>query len=261
MIVEFCGIPGSGKSTLVETARDAFQEMGYHTFISEKEAGPYYLGQQFAGRLACRIFPPHRQQRILWGMFRRLMFLYRLFFIIAHPRLFFHVVRHLNRQAIPFREKQQVLSNFLHIGSFYEYFFSRLKEREILFLEEGLVHRVTSIYASPQLTAAPKVIEEYLRLIPKTNLVIVVLADLDVCIERVISRNKKRRYLGENLGPYLASAMEVTNIAIENLVENDWAILNINNNNNGMLRRSKDELRNVLLNKKSLFFSEHGCHG
>lgn len=244
MIIEFAGMPGAGKSTLVGTARETLAHLGYFPMASEKEAGPYCLKRSLPGRLICRAFPQRWHQRLLWGTFRRLLYWHRLTFAIQQRRLTRHVLRHLWKKNLTLRDKLEVLDYYLHISSFYQYFSERLQPGEVLILEEGLVHRATSIHAAPDAAPCPADVLEYLELIPGTALAIFVRASREVCAQRVQARGQQRRYLGEHLVPYLANVSEAIDLAISGLQESGRPVVIIEND--GSLEAGRKELQQAL---------------
>lgn len=244
MIIEFAGMPGAGKSTLVGAARETLAHLGYFPMASEKEAGPHCLKRSLPGRIICRAFPQRWHQRLLWGTFRRLLYWHRLTFAIQQRRLTRHVLRHLWRKHLTLRDKLEVLDYYLHISSFYQYFSGRLQPHEVLILEEGLVHRATSIHAAPDAAPHPADIAECIRLIPGTALAVFVVAPRDICAQRVLARGQQRRYLGEALVPYLTNVSEAIDLAIGCLQGSGRPVVIIEND--GSLESSREHLQQAL---------------
>lgn len=244
MLIEFAGMPGAGKSTLVGAARETLAQLGYIPLVSEKEAGPRCLKRSLPGRLICRAFPQRWHQRLLWGTFRRLLYWHRVAFAIQHRRLTRHVLRHLWKKHLTLREKREVLGYYLHISSFYQYFSERLQPGEVLILEEGLVHRATSIHAAPDQAPHPEDLSEYFRLIPGSGPAIFVLASGEICAQRVLARGQARRYLGKALVPYLNNVSKTIDLAIGCLQGSGRPVVIIENN--GSLACSREHLQQAL---------------
>jgi hypothetical protein len=111
---------------------------------------------------------------------------------------------------------------FFRDGSYYRYFLDRLRPDEVLILDEGLVHRATSVYASASEDPSPLEVIGYVKLLPRSDLVIWVQAPLDICAARVSSKGTSKRYLGKDLAPFLNNSVKTIDIALQGIRDIGW---------------------------------------
>jgi thymidylate kinase len=250
MIIEFTGSPGSGKNTLSLVLKQILSDLGLKAMLLT-EAGRCCLKRTFLGSLICFITPPRWQEKVLWGVFRRLIVLYRLKFVIKNRMLTWRAMRVLTRHQLPWRERRSILRWFLRDASYYQFFRKRLRPGEVLILDEGLVHRATSLYASASEDPNPLEIMNYVKLLPRPDLVIWVQTLPDICVERVCSRKIYRRYLGKDLPSFLANSVKVIEMAVHGIKDMGWDLIEVSNNDK--LDMDVEDLRRFL--KKSGFLT------
>jgi len=224
MIVEFVGIPGSGKTTLAAMAGHVLCDLGLKAMLVP-EAGRYCLKRTLVGQVICRITPSKWQDRMLWAVFRRLAILYRLKFAIKHGTLSWRAVNVWVHHQLPLR----VLGWFWRDASYYEFFRDHLRPGEALVLDEGLLHRATSLYTS--VTEEPDfcAVADYVGLLSRSDLVIGVRASLDSCVARLHQRGENRRYFGKNLALFLTRATEIVEQVLQCVKDGRWDVIEVNN--------------------------------
>ena len=249
MIIEFIGLPGSGKSTLLETTKNTWSEVGLQA-MNVPEAGVVCLKRMFLGRLICSTMPVLQQQWALYGIFRRFIQLYRIKFILKNRKLAGRVLMLLLQRPISWPDKRSVLRWFFRDVSYYEFFQTYLKDDEVLLLDEGLVHRATSLYALPFVQPDPAQLRQYIEALPPKGLVIWVQTSLDVSIERVISRGIAKRYWGKELRPFMQNSLQVIEMAIQNIKKRDWQVISVNNDNSPEESAAQLRLNLTLLREK-----------
>jgi thymidylate kinase len=250
MIIEFIGAPGSGKSTLSLVVWRTLRDLGLKAMLIT-EAGPYCLKRAFLGSLICLVTPRRWQERVLWGVFRRLIVVYQLKFAIQNRVLTRQAVGVLTRHRLPWRERRSILRWFFRDASYHQFFRKRLRPDEVLILDEGLVHRATSLYTSVSEGPDPLEVVNYVKLLPRPDLVIGVQTSPDICAARVSSRGSNRRYLGKDLVPFLVNSAKVVEIALQGIKGMGWDILEVNNND----ELDVEDLRHFLQNRGFLTFT------
>lgn len=228
MIIEFIGLPGSGKSTLLETTKATWSEIGLIVMTIPK-AGPHCLKRMLLGCLICWLVPTKHQDWVLYGVFRRFIQLYRLKFALKKPRFTWHVISLILRRPIPWSNKRSVLGWFFRDVSYYEFFPGRLQPQEVLILDEGLVQRATSLYALPFEKPDPAQIRQYIKSLPRADVVIWVQTSLDISVERVLLRGKLKRYWGEELKPFIKNSGQVIEIALQTMGSLGWNVIRVSN--------------------------------
>lgn len=243
MIVEFVGVPGSGKSTLAPVARQILRDLGLQAMLVP-EAGRRCLKRTSLGRLLCFVTPLRWQDRILWAVFRRLVVLYRLPFAIKNKTLIRQVWGVALCRRLSWRDRRSTLGWFCRDASYYQFFQSRLRPDEALILDEGLVHRATSLYTSAAEAPNRFKIINYTELLPRSDLVIWVQSPLDLCALRVTTRGINKRYLGKDLAPYIAHSAMTIELALQGIRSKGWDTVEIKNNGN--LEACVTDLRSLL---------------
>lgn len=248
MIIEFVGPPGAGKSELVSITNMILSDLDLYA-VSPYRARILCLKRVPLGRLIEIITPQKWQERVLSAVSRRLLMLHRLYFALLNQALVRHAVCLLFTSKLSFKEKRTILGYFLMDCSFYQFFKDRLRPDEALILSEGLVHRITSLYTSAQEEPQPHEILKYIRLLPQADLLICVNTAIDICVNRVISRGKYRRYLDEELIPYMRNCAKTIEIVLQGIKEQGWSCAVVNNN--GKLDESAVVLHDILTKRFS----------
>jgi thymidylate kinase len=252
MIIEFTGVPGSGKSTVSLVVRQTLRDLGLKAMLVT-EAGPCCLKRALLGSLICLVTPRRWQERVLWGVFRRLIVVYQLKFAIQNRVLTRQAVSVLTRHQLPWRDRRSILRWFFRDAGYYQFFQKRLRSEEVLILDEGLVHRATSLYTSASEEPDPLEVADYVKLLPRPDLVVGVQTLLDICVARVSSRGGNRRYLDKDLVPFLVNSAKVIEIALQGIKGMGWDILEVKNN--GKLDIDMEGLSHFLQNRGFLTFT------
>ena len=159
MIVEFSGVPGSGKSTVVQKIKDERIFLQKAIFVDNKFS---FLKDMFYIFYFLYIFQPQ----------------YKKLFSLIH------------RSDNSFLHKINLLRNVIKKISRY-FFYSRKKE--IYIFDEGVSHIIFNIFVDSSFkTIDKKEIEEVLELLPLPNLLICIEADKEIVLQRLESRGHKR---------------------------------------------------------------------
>ncbi len=248
MIIEFIGTPGAGKTTLVPTVIGYFQERGVSALTVVEAARPY-ARRTLAGAVVSRLAPLSLRPQLLWQVFYYHSLLYRIRFLVKHPRLIRQVLRSQKRRPIPAEERQHVLYWFFHLTGYYEFLAARSRSSEALILDEGFVHRVVQMNASDREEPDPAQIFAYVDLIPRPDLVIFPRAPWEVCERRIYQRGLWERFQHKSsveVSRYVANSYLVVNTAIDYLKSKGWPIIEVDNSSDDA-SISKAELRSKLL--------------
>ena len=244
MIIEFIGIPGSGKSALMVFAREILKEIGLKA-LPRVEAGMVCLKRTPFGKAVCFFTPQKHQDKALWGFLRRLLFFYKIKFIIGNWKLTRYSIELLWNEGLSLKEKRLLLGYFFQIGSYYEYFPSRLQNGEALILSEGLAHRITSLHHPQFGQPNPFKILNYLKLLPQLNLIISVQTAFETCFARLEKRGGHKRFQGDELKSFLITTDKTVRIALQALKEQGYNLIELNNN--GSLSSSRKILEELLI--------------
>jgi thymidylate kinase len=247
MFIEFLGAPGTGKTTLVSVVNQFLRDHGLKA-MTVSEAGPFYVKRTHLGRIICFLVrSPSLQRSVLWWAFYYSTVLYRIGFAIEHAALVRHVVASQLRRPILWRHRRLILQHFLRATGYYQFLKRHMRPDEILVFDEGFLHRVTHLFVSELEQPDPACIVEYLELLPRTDLVILVQASLCICVERIYTRGLTRRLSGksrQDVNRFIANAEQVVNMASQYLKNAGREMIEIENN--GDLNACVADLHNDL---------------
>jgi thymidylate kinase len=233
MIFEFLGNSGSGKSTLIPILIRILQDEGLIA-MSMTEAIHYYMRKTYLGRIIGFLAPQAWNGPILWRVFSH--FNSRLCtarFALQNPRLMCYVIKSQLRRPIPRQHRRLILRLFFQMAGGYHFLKSRVQPDHILILDEAFVHRVVHMFASESEPIRPDQVLEYLKLLPRSDLVIMVQAPLEMCLARIHARGLQVRLRGleaRGVERFMMNAEQVVGIASQYLKEANWEIIEVENN-------------------------------
>ena len=168
MIIEFIGAPGAGKTTLMPTVMDFFQEQGLKAYTVVDAARPFAQRTLLGKGIA--LAPATLRRPLLWQVFYRLSAWRRWHFRREHGRLMDHVLNsQVGRPAEADVEKRKVLYWFDHLTGYYEFLRAYARPDEVLVLDEGFVHRVVQLFSSSVEAPNQAQIVAYLDLVPRPD--------------------------------------------------------------------------------------------
>ena len=232
MIVEFLGTSGAGKSTLIPIVTKLLRDGGLMA-MSATEAIHFYMRKTLVGRLVCFLMPQALQGPILWRVFSYFMLnFYIAKFTMDNPRLIGYVVRSQLHRPIPWRHRRLILRLFFQMAGWYQFLKCRLQPTESLIFDEGFAHRVTHMSVSEAEQPDADQIVAYLKLLPRSDLVIWVQAPLGTCLARIYARGLQVRLRGleaQDVERFMANAEQVVNIASGYLKAANWQVIEVEN--------------------------------
>ena len=247
MIVEFISTPGAGKTTLLPTGVEYFRERGLPAF-SVLEAARPYAQRTLLGDAIGRFAPAALRRPLLWQVFYYHSLLYQRKFIRKNPELIQQVLRFQERRPISAEAHRHVLHWFFRLLGDYEFLTAYAWPDEVLVFDEGFIHRVVQMNASPVEQPDPAQVLAYVNLLPRPDLVIVPQAPPEVCEQRIYRRGvwkHFRQHSPAELSRYVANAHRVVNWAVDHIKNQGWTVIEVDNEGDD-LARSKAELRNQL---------------
>jgi Ser/Thr protein kinase RdoA (MazF antagonist) len=256
IVVEFLGVPGAGKTTLMEAARKFFHEEGFRAYSAVDAARP--LAQRTAvGRFVTRFVPARFRKQVLWQAFYYNSFFYRFKFIRRQFRLYQFVLRsQWRRPPESAVRERRVLYWFHRLMGTYEFLKKFAKPGEVLVFDDGFVHRAVHLNASMVETPIPENIKTYLDLIPQPDIVIVPCTPLDVCTSRVIQRGVWKHFHNkshEDLNQYLVNCSQVVEVTVDYIKSKGWTVIEVDNGKSDPAFAAellRNELANLSLNYK-----------
>lgn len=214
-VVELAGAPGAGKTSLLPTVADACDAAGLRAYTVTEAARPF-ARRTTLGRLA-DVLPSTARRRLLWAIFYWASMLGGLRLARRHPRLVLDVVRsQRGRPTDADARRRRVVYWFFRMAGAHLFLRRHGRPGEVLILDEGYVHRTVQLHSSAVERPVPARIAAYVAALPRTDLVVVVRAPVDLCQERVRRRGVWRR-LGHRspaeIDRFVANAHEAVTLA------------------------------------------------
>lgn len=246
-VVEMAGMVGAGKTTLAADLVTVLEASGYRV-LSIIDAIDEVLGRSTIGAVIRRLLPSvDRQRRALSTTYKLLLRpWYSLRFAISHPALTLVAARAAMSTPLPMWHRRTLIALFLRPAAAELCFRRRLRSREILLLEEGLLHRAVNVFAWGG-TVDHARLQRYLAALPAADLVVLVTAPLDTCLARVGSRGLPARLEGHDdatVARFMANAVEVAERMTDALARSGRPAIVIDNG--GDLETSVAALRAAL---------------
>lgn len=231
LVIEMLGAPGSGKTTLEPAIEEACRSRGL-TPLRAPQAGRLLASRSLLGRVAQRVVPARHAKRALWPVFVSLSYVHGLALVASQPRLGLTLLAQRRRPPGAMAGERRVVRWFLrHAGT--ERMFARYGHAgEVLVADEGYVHRVVQLFASPVEQPNPSEVIAYLESIPRPSLLVVLDVPSDMAAERLRARGVWARMAGlepQEVDRFLESAAAAVEIAACHARASGWAITTIEN--------------------------------
>ena len=248
MIIEFIGVPGAGKTTLMPSVIEFFQERGIDTF-TVVQAARLFAQRTVTGKVIQALTPASLRQPLLWQVFYRFSVLRRRQFRQEHPQLMqFLLASQANRPLAADVQQRKVLYWFDHLTGYYTFLQAYARPDEALVLDEGFVHRVVQLFSSSVEEPNREEIATYLDLVPRPDLVIFAQAPRDICEQRIYERGlweRARHKDAAEISQFVANAHLAVNLAAEYMRQKGWTMIAVDNGRDDLLA-VQAELRHQL---------------
>jgi hypothetical protein len=236
-LIEFTGIPGSGKSTIVPIVKSYLKEQGLDIFDAKNVIlcgeNFHFIKKHFKSLLGS--LPMKIRKKILRGLnnYSYLKHEYTLNYILNNLQLFNYIVDRTKSRPIPERHKNLIIEWFLNMAASYQIAHEFLEKNSVLLLDEGFVHKVVSLFVFvEEATVDFDEIERYLENIPRGHLLIRVEANENVCKKRIINRKLPSRLNGRTdneIWQYLIKAKSAIDYTQNFLAKRGTKIVTLNN--------------------------------
>jgi thymidylate kinase len=248
MIIEFIGAPGAGKTTLMPSVIEFFQERGIDTFTVVEAARPF-AQRTVIGKVVQALTPASLRQPLLWQVFYRFSVWRRWQFRQKHPQLMqFLWASQANRPPAADVQQRKVLYWFDRLTGYYTFLQAYARPNEVLVLDEGFVHRVVQLFSSSVEKPSREEIVTYLDMVPRPDLVIFTHAPRDICERRIYGRglwDRARHKDATEISQFVANAYLAVNLAAEHMRQKEWTMIAVDNGRDD-LAATQAELRHQL---------------
>jgi thymidylate kinase len=247
MIVEFIGVPGAGKTTLMPVVSAHFKEQHFQAYTVLGAARPF-AARSLLGKIVCLMTHGKLERFLLWQVFYTLSYIYRLSFYRQNPILMQSVQDFQKGRPISKTDQEHVMRWFLHQTGTYQFLKAYGRTGDMLIFDEGFIHRVVQLFASENETPDLDRVAAYLDLIPKPDLIIFPRVSSEVGERRVYERGLWERFKVKShkeTSRYFKNAHSIVSFAVEHVKVKGWTVIEVDNNKEN-LPTTKSVLRRDL---------------
>ncbi|MEZ4825147.1 MAG: hypothetical protein R3C61_02465 [Bacteroidia bacterium] len=220
-LIEFLGLPGSGKTTLVPFINSAMAENGQSVFSRQDVRLLHVCGGIKKYRIAKKL--PSLVRRGLVKVFFKINHTesyYAEKFIEKYPDLVAFVLKNSSRNGITEKVRRRSIHWFLSLGAIYQLAEETMPPDSYLLLDEGFCQKVLNLFVSVNDDTRFKKVQKYLHMIPRPDIVLYINTDESTAFERMKSRGPIKRLLNasdEELKLFLSRAKEGMDFSLEDL--------------------------------------------
>lgn len=191
-LIEFSGLPGSGKSTIREKLIAVLRKEGHSQCISAEEA--FLSAAQMKGDFLCSLarylLPPSWRRSMAPRLYNRtpLKCQSQNHFLASHGialNAFFNSMAYLYMNE---EDKFQVIEAFLLTGALFFMAKEYSRKQDIIFFEEGLIQKSLMFLWPEAISYDAQAVEAYMNAIPFPDILIHVKAEPETCKKRMLSR-------------------------------------------------------------------------
>lgn len=231
LVIELAGTPGAGKTTLAAEIVGQLDGTGVRaaTIVG---AARQHAARTSPGRAVARLAPRGLRDPLLWQVFYSCGAMNSVGFAFGRPTLSGRVLRHQLSRPISSSMKRHTLFWFFQLAGRHRFLTSTMRDGEALVVDDGFLHRSVALNASPAERSDDGLVETYVDLVPRPDLVIRPIADRDVCLRRIRDRGvwqHSRHLTDTDLESYVANAERVIDVAVERARANGWDVIEIDN--------------------------------
>ncbi len=186
LVVEFAGLPGSGKSSLAAEVSQRLRDEGMAAF-TVVEAARIRADQSLGGGRSPRGGGTRIGGLARWWVFYGLSTFLSLPFLWHNRRYLASLARTQSRRKIGPGMKIHIAWWFLQLAGRRNYL-DTSRDIDAVLWDDGFVHRSVMLFSSPGETEPVAGLDSYLDAIPAPDVVVNVRADIDTCLRRVVDR-------------------------------------------------------------------------
>jgi AAA domain len=230
-VVELVGTPGAGKTTLAVEIVELLRGEGVEaaTII---DAARRHTERTRVGRMLVSGTPRRWRRPVLWLLFYVLGLCNAVAFVREQPRLSVHVLESLRHSHMRLARRIHVAFWFFQLGGRRRLLLTTARDREVLVVDDGFLHRSVHIFASEGEDPSVTEIAAYVDLLRAPQLVVRAVAERETCEERVrrrgVWRHSRNMTAGE-LSRYLANSDRAVGLAVRCARERGWIVAEVDN--------------------------------
>lgn len=230
LVIEFAGIPGSGKSSLCDLVATNLRSDG-HNARTVVEAARMRSGETGLGKLIAGSGRGRLSRLGNWWLFYCAATARAAAVVWKRKRALGKLAMYQWRRPIKLRLKAHIAWWYFQLGGRRSFLQSSRSIDAVLF-DDGYVHRSVALFSSPSEKPPESAIRHYIREIPAPSAIVQIIAPLDTCVVRVIERgvwSHSKDMTESELRKYLSSAHYVLAIGIAEARSNGIPVFTFSN--------------------------------
>jgi hypothetical protein len=174
---------------------------------------------------------PNSLQWFIWYV---IISWHSLLFSLEHHRLLWLTFSSQLKRLISLKDRLWVLRRMLKLWGQYRCIQNSLTPDEVIIMDGGLLYFAVALFTSENESPNHKLVKNYINSIPKPNLLILVNTPIEVCIGRVLVRERELPRRLQQLTPkaikaYITHQAEAVDVASSNALNCSWQILQTEN--------------------------------
>ena len=235
--VEFSGIPGSGKSSILPIVARHLRRSGRDVVDRDNlihRANQFPFNSRCFQQLISAV-PRVLRNRCTESLnnYFYLNYEYQIKYMANHLSVLRHVIATIDDRPIPQMHKAMLVRWCFKMAGSYQMARDCLGDDEVLLCDEGYVQKVNSLYISvEEESPEPAEVERYLDQVPCEMVLVHVTAEPETCKRRIAARGLPRRLKGRTdreIADYLHKSREVTDLAMKHMLRRGGQVVVVNN--------------------------------
>ena len=232
-LIEFTGLPGSGKSTAAKIVKNELYKKGINIITESDLIGTssVFFRSIILDSLMNTVIHPKLKRKFQLKFYKKTI---RRKWCAAFEKKHVQLIDYINTCLKNSANSELRKRYCLNIFALYELGFENVKRGQILLLDEGLVHRIVNLFVSFENNSCEiQKVHRYLTSIPKVSLLIKIETNVNQACDQLLHRGfSGGRFDGKDkkqIIQFLKNANETINIGLKFLKKNNTNILTIDN--------------------------------
>ncbi|MEZ4776432.1 MAG: hypothetical protein R3D00_24870 [Bacteroidia bacterium] len=195
-LIEFLGLPGSGKTTLVPFINTVMAEKG-HVIFSRRDVRLLHVCGGYRKFQIAQKFPSIVKRALVkvFFQFNHTESFYTEKFIQKYPDLVAYVLKTSAKNGVNEKIRRNSIRWFLSLGAIYQLAEEIMPPDAYLLLDEGFCQKVLNLFVSVDKDPNLSKVKKYLEMIPLPDTVLFIQTDETIAFDRMKHRGPIKRLL------------------------------------------------------------------